>query len=75
MHSARSFVPKIWSDDIQKADVVLNVEHMKRYGKQLGSNITFHEVTDGMHDLTLSRKEVRDAVLRKMVEWADAVIK
>lgn len=74
MHSARSFKPKTWADDIQKADVVLNIEHMKRYGKQLGRNITFHEVPDGMHDLTLSRKDVREGVLDKMVEWADMVL-
>jgi alpha-beta hydrolase superfamily lysophospholipase len=74
MHSARSFVPKTWSDDIQRADVVLNIEHMKRYGKRLGRNITFHEVPDGMHDLTLSRKDVREGVLDTMVAWADEVM-
>lgn len=74
MHSARSFVPKSWSDDIQRADVVLNIEHMKRYGRLLGRNITFHEVPDGMHDLTLSRKDVRDRVLDTMVAWADEVM-
>ena len=49
-------------------------EHMKRYGRLLGRNITFHEVPDGMHDLTLSRKDVRDRVLDTMVAWADEVM-
>ena len=75
MHSARSFKPKTWTNDIQRADVVLNIEDMKRYGKQLGRHITFHEVPDGMHDLTLSRKDVREGVLDKMVEWANEVMK
>lgn len=74
MHSSRSFVPKRWSDDIKAADIVLNIEHMKRYGKRLGANISFYEVHDGMHDLTLSRKDVRDGVLRQMVKWTDEVM-
>lgn len=74
MHSARSVSPKKWDDEIMQADAVLNVRHMVRYGYRLGNNVTFVEVPDGMHDLTLSRKDVREGVLNKMVSWANNIM-
>lgn len=74
MHSSSSLLPKKWTDEIMKSDIVLNVEHMKKYGKKLGANVEFYEVKDGMHDLVLSRKDVREKVLEKMVAWSKNVL-
>jgi alpha-beta hydrolase superfamily lysophospholipase len=74
MHAARSFIPREWSEDIKSADVVLNVEDMKRLASRLGPRCSLYEVEDGIHDLTLSRPDVRQGVLDKMVHWSDEVL-
>ncbi len=37
-----------------------------RYGARLGDNVTLEEVSGGLHDLVLSRPEVREKVLMVM---------
>lgn len=71
MHSKHSSYPKEWNEDIHKTDVVLNVSHIKKYGKRLGKSVSFYEVPGGMHDLVLSPKTVRDSVMSYMVSWID----
>lgn len=71
MHSDRSSWPKRkWYEDIRITDTVLNVGHIKKYAKCVGSDVEDFEVVGGMHDLVLSRKDIREKVLSKMVEWA-----
>ena len=69
MHAARSYRGKVWHDDILASDGVLNVEDMKRYGPGLGSNVTLIEIADGIHDLTLSRRDVREHVAAELHAW------
>jgi len=69
MHSARSIVPKAWSDDLMRADIVLNVEHMRRFGPGLGRDITLVAIEGGMHDLTLSAAPVRAHVFGELFAW------
>jgi alpha-beta hydrolase superfamily lysophospholipase len=52
-----------------RADTVLNVEDIKRYGPGIGSNVTLVEVTGGMHDLFLSAKAVREQALCVVLAW------
>lgn len=69
MHAQRSSKPKEWNNDIQQTDTVLNIKHIKKYGKRLGKSVSFFEVPNGMHDLTLARKQVREMVLSYMTSW------
>lgn len=69
MHAQRSSSPTEWNEEIHRTDIVLNIKHMKKYGKRLGKSVSFFEVPDGMHDLTLAGKEVREMVLSYMVSW------
>jgi alpha-beta hydrolase superfamily lysophospholipase len=69
MYSSRSFKPKAYSPETQSADTVLNVIDIVERGMSLGSNVTKAEIRDGMHDLFLSRKEVREMAFAKMFEW------
>lgn len=71
MHSQQSSWPKEWNDDITRTDIVLNVRHIKKYGKRLGKSVSFYEVPNGIHDLVLSKKEVREHVLSYMISWID----
>ncbi len=70
LHSARSLkLPRVWTDELMSADVVLDVDHMRRYGPGLGDQVTLAEIEGGMHDLMLSPHPVREAVLSSMFRW------
>ena len=69
MYSSRSFKPKAYTPETRSADVVLNVKDIEERGMTLGTNITKAEIKDGMHDLFLSREEVREEAFAKMFEW------
>lgn len=74
MHSSKTSAPKRSNKDIDKADVVLNIEHMKKIGPQLGNNVTLLEVKDGIHDLFLSKEPVRNFAFDGMFKWLSQTI-
>lgn len=69
MRSDKSVVNNEWTPDFQCADAVLNVEHISTYGKRIGDNVTEVTIEDGLHDLLLSRKDVREGAYAQMFEW------
>lgn len=73
MHSHQSFFSKKWSDEIKERDVILNVEDMKTFGSGLGSKVTLMEIKNGIHDLFLSKLEVREEALNKSIDWLKTV--
>ena len=71
LHSDKSIQSAAWSDDYMRADGVLNVAHMRRYGPGLGREVELHEVPGGMHDLFLSPQPVRDHALAATFAWLE----
>ncbi|WP_027127481.1 alpha/beta hydrolase [Gelidibacter mesophilus] len=71
LYSSQSVNDKKWSERFMKGDAVLNVKHIAYYANQLNGNITNCEIENGMHDLVLSQKSVRETVYREMFEWID----
>lgn len=69
LHSDASSQPKKWNDIVLKTDMVLNIDHIKKYGQKLGSNVTFAKISGAMHDVFLSQKEVRKKAFNEMFEW------
>ena len=69
LHASKSVLPKKNSTGIDTADVVLNVQHMKEIAPKLGNNVTLLEVKDGIHDLFLSKKQVREKAFSGMFNW------
>jgi alpha-beta hydrolase superfamily lysophospholipase len=53
-----------------EADIVLDWRHVARWGRTLGREATVLAFPGGLHDLVLSRHEVRDAVFRELFSWA-----
>jgi alpha-beta hydrolase superfamily lysophospholipase len=75
MHSARSYPPGgPLCLEAGRADAVLNVEHMREYGPGLGSHVELVAFEGGKHDLFLSAKEVRSAVMETAVRFAQGVV-
>ncbi len=71
MHSDKSYKGKTWDDIIYISDGVLDVDDIDKYADVIGSNITKIEIINGIHDLVLSKKEVRDNVYSQMKNWID----
>jgi alpha-beta hydrolase superfamily lysophospholipase len=72
--SARTFRGKAWTDDARVTDSVLDVEHIVRWAPRLGPRVTIVRIDGGMHDLTLSGKDVRAEVFRELGRWVDAFV-
>jgi len=69
MYSAKSVAPGDYNKSMHTADAVLNVEHIVKYAKVIGDNVKEVVIKDGIHDLVLSRKDVRDEVYKVMTEF------
>ncbi|HEX9999473.1 MAG TPA: alpha/beta hydrolase [Actinoplanes sp.] len=72
--STRTYRGRAWHDDVKITDTVLDVEHIARWAPGLGPRVTIARFDGGMHDLTLSGKEVRVEVFRELGRWADAFV-
>jgi alpha-beta hydrolase superfamily lysophospholipase len=50
------------------------VDHIRAIGPTLGDRVTLAEVPGAMHDVMLSRPEVRARALAVVTEWLDEVL-
>jgi alpha-beta hydrolase superfamily lysophospholipase len=64
-----------WTDDYMHCDGVLNVDHIEEWAPYLGENVTIKTIHDGLHDLFLSRKDVRDLAYQEAFSFIDAHVK
>jgi alpha-beta hydrolase superfamily lysophospholipase len=71
MHSDNSIYEKSWSEKLKEGDAVLNVDHIKENAHQLNGEVSILEIENGMHDLVLSKKAVRENVYSKIFAWLD----
>jgi len=53
-----------------EADIVLDWRHIAKWGRTLGPQASVLAFPGGLHDLVLSRREVRDAVFGALFSWA-----
>jgi alpha-beta hydrolase superfamily lysophospholipase len=56
-----------------EADIILDWRHIARYSRTLGSDVTVLAFPGAVHDLVLSRAEVREAVFSGLFAWAARV--
>jgi alpha-beta hydrolase superfamily lysophospholipase len=69
LHAERSLRPKKWSDDLLRADIVLDVEDIARLAPMLGPNVEVDAVPDGIHDLALAADGPRETAFRMVTDW------
>ncbi|WP_342770111.1 alpha/beta hydrolase [Xylanimonas allomyrinae] len=67
--SARSTPPVRWHEEMKRTDSVLDVPGVARRVPQLGSVVTLVRIDGALHDVTLSAREVREAVWRETARW------
>lgn len=73
MRSARSVWGDDWTDEHNRADGVLDVDDIDRYGRELGPCVKMLVVPEGLHDLVLSRRGVRIPLFNYIFQWLDGV--
>ncbi len=71
MHSHQSKNPRKWSKDAQSSDVILDVKDIQKYAKKIQGDVTIREIPNGVHDLVLSEKTVRDSVYQQLFSWLE----
>lgn len=71
MHSTESVHDGDSKEKYNSADAILEVKSISSYGKKLGDDVTEVEFDGGLHDLALSRKDVRDKMYRVMISWLE----
>jgi alpha-beta hydrolase superfamily lysophospholipase len=70
MCSHRSIRPdKIWRDEYDEADLLLNVTTMRRAASTMGPHVTICEIENGRHDLFLSKPSVLEKTFTTMFQW------
>ena len=74
MTSAKTDFARKWHQGLHAADTVLDVEQISRRATKLGRHVTIVKFADGLHDLFLSRKAVRDQVFEEITRWSDAYL-
>lgn len=67
--SDKSYYNKSYTEEIKYADAVLNVDEISTRGAKIGSNVTLSQINNGMHDLSLSTKQVRKTYYENLAEW------
>ena len=52
-----------------EADIILDWKQISRWSHTLGSNVIVRQFPGGIHDLALSRAEIREEVFRQLFAW------
>ena len=53
-----------------EADIVLDWKQVARWSRTLGKNVAVLQLPGGLHDLVLSRREIRDEVFGHLFAWS-----
>lgn len=69
--SQRSLVPQAYSEEAHSVDTVLDVNQIAKWSYRLGGDVTLFRVPGAMHDVFLSRKEVREEAFSHTAKWLD----
>ena len=75
LHSSKSVYGNEWDNKFFEGDAVLNVKHIEKRANKIKGDCTVKSVGNGMHDLILSPKPVREMAYQIMFEWLDVKMK
>ena len=62
-------MPQSYVEEAQSVDTVLDVKQIARWSYQLGPEVTVSRIPGAMHDVYLSRKEVREDAFARTERW------
>lgn len=73
--SRSSYFSDTWSDEMRKADAVLDVEQIWKRVPMLGAVTTLVKIENAIHDVLLSRKSARDVGFWHIKEFISASVR
>jgi alpha-beta hydrolase superfamily lysophospholipase len=56
-----------------EGDIILDWRHIARWSRTLGRRVSVLQFPGALHDLVLSRSEIRDEVFRQLFRWAGSL--
>ncbi len=74
MYSSKSVLPGDYNESMHTADSVLDVKDISKYADVIGNDVTKIEIKDGIHDLILSKKAVRQIVFSEMTTFVKDIM-
>ena len=66
--------PKEMGEEVFTTDIVLDVDQMRRWATEVGRHVTVVSVEGAVHDVVLSRPEVRERVYAELERWLTAYV-
>lgn len=69
MLSRRSIMPNRWTEELMRADSVINVTEVAKASLSLASSVTIVRVDGALHDIFLSATRPRQEAYRRMESW------
>jgi len=64
-----------YTEEASLTDTILSVNAINKYADNLGDVVTEIRVEDGLHDLVLSRDNIRTRVFNELFCWLDGYMK
>ena len=74
LHSTRTINGDKWTPEHQSGDAVLDVNDISRLGRTLGPDVTEISVEGGLHDLILSKDNIRNEVYNDIFGWLNTTL-
>jgi alpha-beta hydrolase superfamily lysophospholipase len=72
--SGASVAPKAWDEEATSNDVVLSVDQIRKWADKLADHVTVARVHGALHDVTLSRADIRTVVFDEISRWRGAYV-
>jgi alpha-beta hydrolase superfamily lysophospholipase len=66
--------PQEMSEKVFTTDIVLDVEQMRRWATEVGKHVTVVSIDGAIHDVVLSRPQVRARVYAQLERWLTAYV-
>ncbi len=70
VHAGLDLPCPVLSMHSDEADIILDWRHIARWSRALGPNVTVLQFPGALHDLVLSRREIREEVFSQLFAWA-----
>ena len=70
VHAGLALKIPVLSMHSDESDLVLDWRQVARWSRTLGKNVTVQQFPGGLHDLVLSRREIREEIFRQLFAWA-----
>jgi alpha-beta hydrolase superfamily lysophospholipase len=74
MSSGATIDAREMSDEVHRNDIVLDVAQIRRWSTALGRHVTYIGIDGAMHDIFLSRPEVRARAYDELGRWLAAYV-